>query len=156
MFEAIKCAEEANSINEVPVGAIIYNSQTSQIISKSFNKTNKNLDPTAHAEINVIRDACKILNTSRLINCDLYVTLEPCMMCAAAISQARIRRLYFGADDLKYGSINGNINYFQKRIQITYLKFMIIFAVKAVTDCLLIFLRNEDNYDYFKKSSRNN
>tara|TARA_B110000971_G_scaffold116608_1_gene119530 strand:+ start:1007 stop:1441 length:435 start_codon:yes stop_codon:yes gene_type:complete len=114
MFEAIKCAEEANSINEVPVGAIIYNSQTSQIISKSFNKTNKNLDPTAHAEINVIRDACKILNTSRLINCDLYVTLEPCMMCAAAISQARIRRLYFGADDLKYGSINGNINYFQK------------------------------------------
>ncbi|MDB9817823.1 nucleoside deaminase [Pelagibacterales bacterium] len=114
MFEAIKCAEEANSINEVPVGAIIYNSQTSQIISKSFNKTNKNLDPTAHAEINVIRDACKILNTSRLINCDLYVTLEPCMMCAAAISQARIRRLYFGADDLKYGSINGNIKYFQK------------------------------------------
>ena len=114
MFEAIKCAEEANSINEVPVGAIIYNSQTSQIISKSFNKTNKNLDPTAHAEINVIRDACKILNTSRLINCDLYVTLEPCIMCAAAISQARIRRLYFGADDLKYGSINGNINYFQK------------------------------------------
>ena len=114
MFESIKCAEEANSINEVPVGAIIYNSQTSQIISKSFNKTNKNLDPTAHAEINVIRDACKILNTSRLINCDLYVTLEPCMMCAAAISQARIRRLYFGADDLKYGSINGNINYFQK------------------------------------------
>ena len=114
MFEAIKCAEEANSIDEVPVGAIIYNSQTNQIISKSFNKTNKNLDPTAHAEINVIRDACKILNTSRLINCDLYVTLEPCMMCAAAISQARIRRLYFGADDLKYGSINGNINYFQK------------------------------------------
>ena len=114
MFEAIKCAEEANSIDEVPVGAIIYNSQTSQIISKSFNKTNKNLDPTAHAEINVIRDACKILNTNRLINCDLYVTLEPCMMCAAAISQARIRRLYFGADDLKYGSINGNINYFQK------------------------------------------
>lgn len=114
MFEAIKCAEEANSIDEVPVGAIIYNSQTSQIISKSFNKTNKNLDPTAHAEINVIRDACKKLNTSRLINCDLYVTLEPCMMCAAAISQARIRRLYFGADDLKYGSINGGINYFQK------------------------------------------
>ena len=114
MFEAIKCAEEANAIDEVPVGAIIYNSQTSEIISKSFNKTNKNIDPTAHAEINVIRDACKKLNTSRLINCDLYVTLEPCMMCAAAISQARIRRLYFGADDLKYGSINGNINYFQK------------------------------------------
>ena len=114
MFEAIKCAEEANSIGEVPVGAIIYNSQTSQIISKSFNKTNKNMDPTAHAEINVIRDACKKLECSRLIDCDLYVTLEPCIMCAAAISQARIRRLYFGADDLKYGSINGNINYFQK------------------------------------------
>jgi tRNA(adenine34) deaminase len=114
MFEAIKCAEEASSIGEVPVGAIIYNPKTSQIISKSFNKTNKNMDPTAHAEINVIRDACEKLECSRLIDCDLYVTLEPCIMCAAAISQARIRRLYFGADDLKYGSINGNINYFQK------------------------------------------
>jgi tRNA(adenine34) deaminase len=114
MLEAIKCAEEASSIGEVPVGAIIYNPKTSQIISKSFNKTNKNMDPTAHAEINVIRDACKKLERSRLIDCDLYVTLEPCIMCAAAISQARIRRLYFGADDLKYGSINGNINYFQK------------------------------------------
>jgi tRNA(adenine34) deaminase len=114
MLEAIKCAEEASSIGEVPVGAIIYNPKTSQIISKSFNKTNKNMDPTAHAEINVIRDACKKLECSRLIDCDLYVTLEPCIMCAAAISQARIRRLYFGADDLKYGSINGNINYFQK------------------------------------------
>ena len=72
------------------------------------------MDPTAHAEINVIRNACKKLECSRLIDCDLYVTLEPCIMCAAAISQARIRRLYFGADDLKYGSINGNINYFQK------------------------------------------
>jgi len=114
MLEAIKCAEEASSIGEVPVGAIIYNPKISQIISKSFNKTNKNMDPTAHAEINVIRDACKKLECSRLIDCDLYVTLEPCIMCAAAISQARIRRLYFGADDLKYGSINGNINYFQK------------------------------------------
>jgi tRNA(adenine34) deaminase len=114
MLEAIKCAEEASSIGEVPVGAIIYNPKTSQIISKSFNKTNKNMDPTAHAEINVIRNACKKLECSRLIDCDLYVTLEPCIMCAAAISQARIRRLYFGADDLKYGSINGNINYFQK------------------------------------------
>ena len=114
MLEAIKCAEEASSIGEVPVGAIIYNPKTSQIISKSFNKTNKNMDPTAHAEINVIRDACKKLECSRLIDCDLYVTLEPCIMCAAAISQARIRRLYFGVDDLKYGSINGNINYFQK------------------------------------------
>ena len=114
MLEAIKCAEEASSIGEVPVGAIIYNPKTSQIISKSFNKTNKNMDPTAHAEINVIREACKKLECSRLIDCDLYVTLEPCIMCAAAISQARIRRLYFGADDLKYGSINGNINYFQK------------------------------------------
>jgi len=114
MLEAIKCAEEASSIGEVPVGAIIYNPKTSQIISKSFNKTNKNMDPTGHAEINVIRDACKKLECSRLTDCDLYVTLEPCIMCAAAISQARIRRLYFGADDLKYGSINGNINYFQK------------------------------------------
>lgn len=115
MFEAIKCAEEANSINEVPVGAIIYNSQTSQIISKSFNKTNKNLDPTAHAEINVIRDACKILNTSRLINCDLYVTLEPCIMCLGAIFHARIKRLFFGAWDLKTGACGGKINLAQDK-----------------------------------------
>ena len=114
MLEAIKCAEEGKSIGEVPVGAVIYCPETSQIISKSFNKIIKNCDPTAHAEINVIRDACKKLKKSRLTDYDLYVTLEPCIMCAAAISQARIRRLYFGADDLKYGSINGGINYFQK------------------------------------------
>ena len=114
MLEAIKCAEEGKSLGEVPVGAVIHCPKTSQIISKSHNKTIKNCDPTAHAEINVIRDACKKLNKSRLIDYDLYVTLEPCIMCAAAISQAKIRRLYFGADDLKYGSINGSINYFQK------------------------------------------
>ena len=114
MLKAIKCAEEGKSLGEVPVGAVIYCPETSQIISKAYNKTIKNCDPTAHAEINVIRDACKKLKKSRLTDYDLYVTLEPCIMCAAAISQARIRRLYFGADDLKYGSINGGINYFQK------------------------------------------
>ena len=114
MQEAIKCADEAKLNGEIPVGAIIFDPKKNTIISISGNKTNKNFDPTAHAEINVIRDACAQLNCSRLPEYDLYVTLEPCVMCAAAISQARIRRLYFGADDLKYGSINGNINYFQK------------------------------------------
>ena len=114
MFEAIKCAEQAQLRGEVPVGAIIYDPLTTEIIARSSNETYKKNDPTSHAEINVIREACERLKKVRLTEYDLYVTLEPCIMCAAAISQARIRRLYFGADDLKYGSINGNISYFQK------------------------------------------
>ena len=114
MLEAIKCAEQAKLRGEVPVGAIVYNPKTREVVAKSSNQTYKGFDPTAHAEINVIREACEKLKRVRLSEFDLYVTLEPCIMCAAAISQARIRRLYFGSDDLKYGSINGNFNYFQK------------------------------------------
>ena len=113
MLEAIKCAKQAKLRGEVPVGAIVYNPKTREVVAKSSNQTYMGFDPTAHAEINVIREACEKLKRVRLSEFDLYVTLEPCIMCAAAISQARIRRLYFGSDDLKYGSINGNINYFQ-------------------------------------------
>ena len=114
MFEAIKCAEKAKLRGEVPVGAIVFNPITNEVVAKSCNQTYKSFDPTAHAEISVIRQACNKFQRVRLNEFDLYVTLEPCIMCAAAISQARIRRLYFGSDDLKYGSINGNIKYFQK------------------------------------------
>ena len=89
MLEAIKCAEEGKSLGEVPVGAVIYCHESNQIISKSYNKTSKNCDPTSHAEINVIRDACKKLKKSRLTDYDIYVTLEPCIMCAAVISDRK-------------------------------------------------------------------
>ena len=112
MQEAIELAKEAELNGEVPVGAVI--TLDNKIIGRGFNQVISSNDVTAHAEIIAIRDASKTINNYRLKNTCMYVTLEPCIMCAAAISQAKIRRLYFGADDLKYGSINGGINYFQK------------------------------------------
>ena len=112
MLKAIELSIQSAKTKGGPFGCVIV--KDNQIIAEGNNQVTATNDPTAHAEINVIRDACKRLKKSRLTDYDLYVTLEPCIMCAAAISQARIRRLYFGADDLKYGSINGGINYFQK------------------------------------------
>ena len=97
--EALKAAER----NSVPVGAVII--CKSKIIASAGNEVLKNRDPTAHAEILAIRRACEILKTTILNECDMYVTLEPCAMCAQAISLARIRRLYFGAYDEKYGGV---------------------------------------------------
>ena len=106
---AIKKAQE--DLSEVPVGAVIvYNNQ---IISCSHNSNIQNLDPTAHAEISAIRKACQMLSTHILNQCDIYVTLEPCAMCAQAISFARIRRLYFGAYNKKYGAIENGARIFQ-------------------------------------------
>lgn len=97
--EAIKAINR----NSVPVGAVIV--QEEKIISSAGNEVIKDMDPTAHAEILAIRRACFALKTEFLDTCDMYVTLEPCAMCAQAISLARIRRLYFGAYDKKYGAI---------------------------------------------------
>ena len=88
---------------EVPVGAVVV--KDGKIIASAYNLVETNRDPTAHAEILAIRSACEIINSPRLIGCDLYVTLEPCAMCAQAISLARIRRLYFGAYDEKGGGV---------------------------------------------------
>ncbi|MAV86636.1 MAG: tRNA-specific adenosine deaminase [Rhodospirillaceae bacterium] len=90
---------------EVPVGAIIVNSQDNMVIARSGNKVEELKDPTAHAEILVIREATRLLGT-RIQSCDLYVTLEPCSMCASAASLARIRRLYYGAYDIKSGGVD--------------------------------------------------
>lgn len=114
MEKAILLANKSLAIGEVPVGCIIVDNNN-KILSSSYNKTVQDSDPTAHAEINAIREACKILSTDRLIGCDIYITLEPCVMCASAISRSRINRLYYGADDLIYGSVNGNINFFQSK-----------------------------------------
>ena len=86
-----------------------------KLARSSYNTNFRDKDPTAHAEINAIREACILLNSERLNGCDIYVTLEPCIMCAAAISRAKIKRLYYGADDLIYGSVNGSINFFQSK-----------------------------------------
>jgi tRNA(adenine34) deaminase len=108
MDEALKEAKIAFDLNEVPVGAIIVDSKTGKIIARSHNKNITQKDSTSHAEILAIKEACKIKESHRLDDCDLYVTLEPCAMCAGAISLARIRRLYFGAEDKKSGgTVNG-------------------------------------------------
>lgn len=104
MTQAIDQAIAAAHRGEVPVGAVIVDPR-GQVIAQAGNQTRQDLDPTAHAEILAIRQACSVLGADRLVGCDLYVTLEPCPMCAAAISAARIARLYFGAYDPKSGGV---------------------------------------------------
>ena len=91
--------------HEVPIGAVIVDS-SGAIIARAHNLTETNADPTAHAELLAIRTACAALNSPRLPDCDLYVTLEPCPMCAQAISFARLRRVYYAAADTKGGGID--------------------------------------------------
>lgn len=107
MIRAISQANIAYSIGEVPVGAVVVNNK--KVIAEAHNQNYNNKNIFAHAEILVIKKAIKLLGTQILDNCDLYVTLEPCIMCSGAISLSRIRRLYFGAYDIKNGSIeHGN------------------------------------------------
>ena len=110
MEEALKQAQLAFEKDEVPVGAVIV--ENGKIIAMSHNGNRTLNDPTAHAEILALREAAKIKNSSRLDECDLYVTLEPCAMCAAAIALSRIRRVYFAASDKKFGAVENNIGFF--------------------------------------------
>jgi cytidine deaminase len=100
---ALHEARAAAERGEVPVGAVVV--QGERVLSRAGNRTRELADPTAHAEMLAIREACGVLGSERLVGCDLYVTLEPCPMCAAAISVARIGRLYFGAADPKSGGV---------------------------------------------------
>lgn len=100
---ALTEAEAAAARGEIPVGAVLL--RGGEVIAQAGNRTRELHDPTAHAEVLVIREACRLLGQERLSGCDLYVTLEPCPMCAAAISNARIGRLYYGASDPKSGGI---------------------------------------------------
>jgi tRNA(Arg) A34 adenosine deaminase TadA len=104
MDEALKEARLAESRGEVPVGAVVV-SPEGEIVGRGGNRTREDRDPTAHAEIVALRAACRSVGQDRLSGYDLYVTLEPCPMCAAAISHARIRRLYYGAGDPKSGGV---------------------------------------------------
>lgn len=103
MSAAFDEAEAAAVRGEVPVGAVIV--KDGAIIASAGNRMRERADPTAHAEVLAIRAACEALGSERLPGCDIYVTLEPCAMCAAAISFARLRRLYFGAEDEKAGGV---------------------------------------------------
>ncbi len=104
MSDALDQARAAGQRGEVPVGAVVVDPQ-GQVIAAQSNRTRELNDPTAHAEMLAIRAACAAVGSERLVDHDLYVTLEPCAMCAAAISAARIRRLYFGASDPKSGGV---------------------------------------------------
>jgi len=107
---ALKTAEIAVKSGEVLIGCVIVRDY--QVIATTSNRTLTDRDPTAHAEILAIRRAAEMIGTERLVDCDLYVTLEPCTMCAAAISFARIRRLYYGAADPKGGAVDSGVRFF--------------------------------------------
>ena len=108
---AFEDAEAAASRCEVPVGAVV----AGNILARAGNRTLELKDPTAHAEMLAIREAAAKLGSERLIGCDLHVTLEPCAMCAAAISFARIRRLYFAASDEKMGAVEHGSRFYSQQ-----------------------------------------
>ena len=110
---AIKEAEKAALKDEVPIGAVIV--KDGKVIAKAHNNCEHSGDCTGHAEILAIRKACKKLGTTRLRGCDMYVTLEPCTMCAAAISFARIENLYIGAEDEKGGAVFNGVKFFESK-----------------------------------------
>jgi len=110
MQRALALAREAAAAGEVPVGAVIVHK--GEIIAEGHNRPRGTSDPTAHAEIVALRAAAEKLGTDRLSDCDLWVTLEPCTMCAGAIAHARIRRLYYGAADPKGGAVESGVNFF--------------------------------------------
>lgn len=107
---ALEQAENAGKAGEVPIGCVIV--RDGAVIARAGNRTLTDRDPTAHAEVLALRQAARTLGSERLTGCDLYVTLEPCTMCAAAISFARIRRLYFGALDPKGGAVDSGVRFF--------------------------------------------
>ena len=114
MDDALEEAAKAFKRGEVPVGAVIVET-SGNIIARAGNETRERMDPSAHAEVIAIRKACNTLKTERLLNCDMYVTLEPCAMCAALIAHARIRRVYFAASDPKSGGVQQGARVFEHK-----------------------------------------
>lgn len=115
MQKALDLAKLSAIKDEIPVGCLIVNSATGEIIASAHNLSQHSEDATAHAEILAIRQACQILKQNRLWDMDMYVTLEPCTMCAAAISFARIKNLYFGAYDEKGGAVTNGIKFYEQK-----------------------------------------
>ena len=114
MQAALAEARAAARRGETPVGAVVVDPAKGEIVAAAGNRPREAKDPSAHAEILAIREACAAIGSERLPDFDLYVTLEPCAMCAAAISFARIRRLYFGAADPKGGAVTSGPRFFQQ------------------------------------------
>ena len=110
MSLALDEARTAGAAGEVPVGCVIVTD--GRVLARAGNRTLRDRDPTAHAEVLAVRAAAATLGSERLTGCDLYVTLEPCTMCAAAISFARVRRLYYGAADTKGGAVDSGVKFF--------------------------------------------
>jgi len=108
---ALDQARAAQQVGEVPVGCVVV--RKGQVIACAGNRTILDHDPTAHAEMLAIRQAAAVIGSERLTDCDLYVTLEPCAMCVAAASFARIRRLYYGAADPKGGAVDNGVRFFE-------------------------------------------
>jgi tRNA(Arg) A34 adenosine deaminase TadA len=108
---ALKQAQLAFEHNEVPVGAVI--TENNQVISQAYNSSLAQNNPLAHCELIAIQQACTLKNSRHLSGCDIYITLEPCVMCFSAIALAKIRRIYFGASDEKFGAISNNVNLFK-------------------------------------------
>jgi tRNA(adenine34) deaminase len=107
---ALDEARAAHAAGEVPIGCVVV--REGAVIARAGNRTLRDHDPTAHAELVALRQAAAAIGSARLVDCDLYVTLEPCAMCSAAISFARIRRLYYGADDPKGGAVENGVRFF--------------------------------------------
>lgn len=112
MLEAIAEAEKAEAIGEVPIGAVIV--RNNEIIGRGHNLRETTLDPTAHAELVAVRDACDKIGAWRLLDCTLYVTLEPCPMCAGALVQSRVKRVVYGTADPKAGCAGTLMNLLQE------------------------------------------
>lgn len=110
MRMALALAKDAANAGEVPVGAVVV--RDGMVIAAERNRMRELGDPTAHAEMLAIKTALKKLETARLTDCDLYVTLEPCTMCAGAIAHVKLRRLYYAADDVKGGAVENGVRFF--------------------------------------------
>ena len=113
MNAALELAQKAYTLGEVPVGAVVVKKSTGEIVGKGYNRRETDKDPLAHAEISAIKQASETLGGWRLIDCDIYVTLEPCPMCCGAIINSRIERVVFGAFDKKSGSAESVVNMFE-------------------------------------------
>jgi len=109
---ALAQARAAAAAGEVPVGCVIV--RNGEVVARTGNRTLTDRDPTAHAEMLAIRQAAATVGSERLVDCDLYVTLEPCTMCAGALAFARIRRLYYGAADPKGGAVESGVRFFSR------------------------------------------
>lgn len=109
---AMEEAQIAYSENEIPIGCVIVENSTGTIIARSHNLSERLKNPNFHAEILAINAACCAMNSKNLSTCDIYITLEPCVMCASAIANARIKRVYYGADDLKHGGVENGARFY--------------------------------------------